>query len=89
MTPVRLRLREVRNAKGLSQAELAARAGLRKATVNVIERGKSKGVDFATLDALATALGVDPAILIVREGAEELPVPRASRSRKRKPPKDT
>ncbi len=66
----------------MSNATLAARAGVRKATVNVIERGKSKGVDFATLDALAAALGVDPAILITREGPATIPSRRGRRARK-------
>lgn len=47
-----------RKAAGLTQAELAERAGLRKATVSDIEGGK---IDprLSSLRALAAALGVD------------------------------
>jgi transcriptional regulator with XRE-family HTH domain len=64
MSPVFLRVKELRVAKGLSQAEIAARAGLREATVNRIERNLVKGVDFLTLEKLSKALGVDAALLI-------------------------
>jgi transcriptional regulator with XRE-family HTH domain len=65
MSPVALRLRELREAAGLSQTALAERAGVRQATVSDLERGKSKGVEFATLEALADALGVPAERLVV------------------------
>ena len=68
MTPITLRVRELREAKGWTQEALADRAGLRRATVNAIEGGRTKGVDFATLEALAKALGVDAGYLIVQRG---------------------
>ncbi len=74
MTPIHLRVREVREAKGLSQAELAKRARVRQATISDIENDRTTGVDFATLERLATALDVDPALLIAR-------TPKAPRSR--------
>lgn len=69
MTPVRLRVRELRDAKGWSQSELARRANMSRAALANLEAGKTKGVDFATLDALATALGCDAAFLVVQESA--------------------
>lgn len=68
VSPVTLRLRELREAKGWSQAELARRAGVQRVTITVIEGGRTKGVDFSTLDKLARALEVDPGFLIVRRG---------------------
>ena len=44
-----------RNAAGLSQAELARRAGVRPETLNRIERGKSNP-DFATVRKLVVAM---------------------------------
>lgn len=60
MTPLRLKVRELRLAKGWSQQQLAAAAGVRQGTVSALETGKSKGADFSTLERLALALGADP-----------------------------
>lgn len=68
MTPITLRVKELRVAKGWSQAELADRAEIRRATVSAIEANQTTGVDFDTLERLGKALGCDPAFLIVREG---------------------
>lgn len=65
MTPITLRLRELREAKGWTQRELARRAGIRAATVNSLERRAPHKVDLSVLDRLATALGVDAALLFV------------------------
>lgn len=64
MTPVRIRLRELRLAKQLSQAALSRLSGVRKATISDIENDKTAGIDFETLEKLANALGVDAALLI-------------------------
>jgi len=63
---VRLRVRELREARGWSQAELARRAGVRVATVNRIELERTNAIDFRVLDVLAHALEVDPGYLITR-----------------------
>lgn len=69
MTAIRLRVRELREARGWSQSELADRAGVRRATVSDIETEKTRGVDFDVLERLASALGVDAGYLVqtVRE----------------------
>lgn len=67
MTPVRLRLRELRTAKGHSQTALADLAGVRQATISELESGKAKRIDFATIEKLADALGVEPSELLERE----------------------
>jgi TetR/AcrR family transcriptional regulator, cholesterol catabolism regulator len=66
MTPVGLRVRELREAMGLTQAELARKADVRPATLSAIENGQTSGVDFDTLDRLARVLGVEPGFLVVR-----------------------
>lgn len=64
MTPITLRLQELRDRRGLSQAELARRSGVSQATISRIEAGKTKGVDLVTLDRLSRALGVSPRSLL-------------------------
>jgi DNA-binding Xre family transcriptional regulator len=67
MTPVRLRLRELRDARGWTQAKLAREADLRQATISELETGSTQGVAFDTLDKLASALGVEPGDLLERD----------------------
>lgn len=66
MTPLRLRVRELREAKNWTQTQLAEKADVRQATISAIETGQSKGVDFDVLERLAKALGVDPGFLIAK-----------------------
>ena len=66
MTPVRLRLAELRKAKGWSIDRLAEAAGVNRSTVMRLESERTKRVDFDVLDKLATALECDPGYLIVR-----------------------
>ena len=69
MSPIKVRVREIRKkVKGWNQAELAERAGLRRATISDIENGKTNGIDFDTLEKLADALEVQTSDLIVRTG---------------------
>lgn len=65
--PLQFRVRELREALGWTQAELARLATLRPATLSAIERNETTGIDLSTLEALADALNVDPGYLIVRE----------------------
>lgn len=66
MTPVRLRLAELRRAKGWSIDRLAEVAGVNRSTVIRLEQQSTKRVDFDVLDKLALALECDPGYLIVR-----------------------
>jgi transcriptional regulator with XRE-family HTH domain len=66
MTPLRVRIRELREAKGLSQQALGDLAGVRQATISRLESGITQGIDFVTLEALANVLGVEPGELIER-----------------------
>lgn len=58
------RLRELREAAGLTQGELADSAGnLSRAFLSEVERGE-KSIGIETLGRLARALGVDPVELL-------------------------
>lgn len=57
-----LRLRELMSAAGLTQTELAVRAGVTQGAVSKWCRGTPPTVDY--LDAIADALGVEPAELL-------------------------
>lgn len=52
------RLRQLREAAGLTQAQLAAAAGVRQATVSDLENGKQTPT-VSTLSDLAEALDVE------------------------------
>ena len=68
MSPVTFRVRQLREAMGITQAELAQRAGVRRATVNRIENGRTASIDLDVIDRLAVALGVEPGFLLMRTG---------------------
>jgi transcriptional regulator with XRE-family HTH domain len=58
-------LRQIRHAKGLSQEELADRAGINRNYVGMLERSEHAAtVDM--LEQLAIALDVDPAVMFSR-----------------------
>lgn len=73
MTPLRLRLRELRVERDLSQLQLSELASVRQATISDLETGKSKGIDFATADALAKALKIQPHELFMTAPASKSP----------------
>ena len=52
-------LLRLRAAAGLTQEELAARAGLSPAAITALESGKRRTPRFTTVELLATALGLD------------------------------
>ncbi len=51
------KVRELRKKKRMSQAELAEKSGVSRATIIAIEKDDNKIVSSATLVKLATALG--------------------------------
>lgn len=67
VTPIRLRVAELRALKGWTQQQLADAAGLTRVTVVRIESGSNERIELATLEALANALDVDASLLIVHE----------------------
>ena len=56
-------LRRIRNEAGLSQEELAYRAGLHRTYISSIERGQ-RNVSLENIFAIAKALKVTPADLV-------------------------
>jgi transcriptional regulator with XRE-family HTH domain len=64
--PIYLRLRELRQALGLTQTELAARAGVRRATLSRLENGRVSAINLAVLEKLADRLNVEPGFLLSR-----------------------
>jgi transcriptional regulator with XRE-family HTH domain len=60
----RFRLRELLEARGVSQSQLARDAGVSFATVNRLCTNATEQVSLATLDKIAGVLGVAPGDLI-------------------------
>ena len=77
------RLRELRNAAGLTQPELAERAGLTKDGIAHLEQGR-RSPSWETVCALCKALGVDPNAFTVEPGPDT-PSPQRGRPRKAEP----
>jgi transcriptional regulator with XRE-family HTH domain len=67
------RLLAARLARGLSQLDLAARAGVDPGTILSIERGATRRPQLATLRRLATVLGVRVTWLRTGAGARDVP----------------
>ena len=66
MTPLVLRLKQLRKAAGLTQAQLAEKVGVYQGTISDHERGKATRIDLSLLERLADALGVEPGQLFER-----------------------
>ncbi len=58
VTAIATRMRELRDARGLSLQDVADRAGIAKSHVWQIEQGKSANPTIATTVGIARALGV-------------------------------
>jgi transcriptional regulator with XRE-family HTH domain len=63
MSPITLRIRELRQAREMTQAQLAERAGVREATISELETGKSRRL-LDVLEKIARALNVAPGELL-------------------------
>jgi transcriptional regulator with XRE-family HTH domain len=75
------RIRTARDALGVSQTALAARAGLNLGNLNEIEQGRKKSVYAETIVALADALRVSADYLLGRTDTPAPPKrPRPARS---------
>jgi transcriptional regulator with XRE-family HTH domain len=66
MGRLELCLRRLREARGLSQVELAKLADIRQATISDLESGKSRGITFDVLERIAVALKAEPGQLFKR-----------------------
>ena len=54
---MKIRLREVREAIGMTQETLAEKSGVSRQTISALETGKAKSVMSSTMLSLAGALG--------------------------------
>jgi transcriptional regulator with XRE-family HTH domain len=61
-----VRLRQIRQLKGLSQEELADRAGLHRTYVGSVERGE-RNISIDNIECLAKALEIDIIELLKEE----------------------
>jgi predicted DNA-binding mobile mystery protein A len=62
-------VREIRTALGLSQSQLAKRAGVSRATVQQMERAEAqRRITLSSLDRLAAAMGCRVALAIMPRG---------------------
>lgn len=66
MSPIVLRVREARKAKGWTQAQLAKRAGVRRATISSLESPGRQRVNMGVLEKVAKALRV-PVLQLLQE----------------------
>ena len=67
MSPLALRIKELRDVKGWSQAELARQSGVHQPTISRLEANQSDSVSLSNLERLAKALGCEPGYLIVKK----------------------
>lgn len=70
MSPIILRLRQLRERKGWTQTQLAKLAGVRQATISQLESGRVRRVDFDVLEKLGRALGL-PALRLLQQVSPE------------------
>lgn len=73
MSPIAITLRRARVALGLTQSQLAEKAGVRQATISELETGKTRRVDLDVLDRLCEVLGVQPGELLERQKSMRKP----------------
>ncbi len=64
--PVEIRLKQVREARGFSQYELAQRSDMSPQNIQKLEQGRAKGIQLDTLDKLCEALDCEIGELLVR-----------------------
>ena len=57
-------IRELRKKRGISQNELARRAGVKQSVISYIENGRTKHPRIDTLTAIAAVLGVSVDTLV-------------------------
>jgi transcriptional regulator with XRE-family HTH domain len=67
LSPISIRLEEIRESRKLSQAELARRSGVPQSTISRIEAGETGSISLANLEHLAEALDINAALLILHE----------------------
>lgn len=62
-------IQRLRAAEGISQEQLASRAGLHRTYIGAVERAE-RNITLSTLQRIADALGVNPVSLLQQEEGE-------------------
>jgi putative transcriptional regulator len=62
--PIRLRLEEIMEKRGVSLTELAGRVGITLANLSILKTNKARAVRFSTLEALCRELKCQPGDLL-------------------------
>jgi transcriptional regulator with XRE-family HTH domain len=75
------RLRSIREAKGLTQEQVAERAGMAYQAVARIERGDADNPTWKTVQKLAEALGVEPNDFLSDDDDTPLTTPKRPRKK--------
>lgn len=76
-------VRQLREATGLSQEELAEQAGLHRTYISLVERGR-RNITVDALSQIAEALGVYPSRLIADAEKADGPSPQTPRKVRRR-----
>jgi putative transcriptional regulator len=63
--PIRVRLRDLLEKRGMAQTELQARSGLGYSTINALYHEKTERIEFGTLERLCEVLGCSVGDLLV------------------------
>ena len=80
MTPIVLRIKQLREVNNWSQAELARRSGVHQSVISRLESEQSQSVSLRNLEKLAGALECDPGYLIAKRADTERPASRPWRA---------
>lgn len=72
LSAIATRLREAREARGMSGRALCRLCGMTVGNVSTIESGRVAGIEVATVFRLADALGVRRCWLVTGEGGRDL-----------------
>jgi transcriptional regulator with XRE-family HTH domain len=75
------RLKALREAAGLTQQQLATRAGLSVSNLSQLEQGQKEDPRISTLIALAGAMGISVAAFVEETGPAAPPKPARPRGR--------
>lgn len=70
--PIGERLRQIRKAKGMTQAQLAKEIGVAQSTIAEIERGMSRSANAQNLLRIAAVLETNPEWLLTGKGSPDI-----------------
>jgi putative transcriptional regulator len=68
VSPIDVRLRDLRKARGLTQVQVAEATGIDQSQISRIESGETTAMDFSVLERLCAVLRCEPGDLLERAG---------------------